>query len=329
MDPFKLQPSREMTPLEKDAVLYAKTGKLDKLHACLDAGISPNFFEPDNRVSLLMFAAGRGHLPVVEELLRRGADPHHACDWTDDFTALAQAKLAKHKAIVELLKKTMQERPPSPAARKRLERKGLARIPCLIPPTYDIDAILDIDPTDPQAAFRAAAKLWEEIDKLPPGYHFRPDSALLPPELAVRDLLRFDVSMGNGFSVSIWYSGGFQIFFRAVRALRVIQHRRALALVEQVRDIMVAHGAREPSVFPDDLYEHCEVDWDYEIPDMKEFDQKVTALNRPLDDEWLDISHCYGMNQAVSGPENPSLHQGICQYLNAHRDLLRVRKNQH
>jgi hypothetical protein len=268
-----------------------------------------------------MFAAGRGHLPVVEELLRRGADPHHACDWSEDATALDHAKLRKHKAIVEVLKKALAERTPGPTARTRL-----ARIPCFIPPKYDVDAIVDIDLNDPQAAFNAASKFWEVIDALPPGYHFRPDSALLTPELAVRDLLRFDVSMGNGFSVSIRYSGGFQIFFRAVRALRLIQHRRALALVEQVRDIMVTHGAREPSVFPDDLYEHCDVDWDYEISDMQEFDQKVTALIEPFDQDWWEISHNYGMNPAISDPQNPSLHQGICQYVSSHREMLRSRK---
>lgn len=155
-----------VTPLEKDAVLYARTGKLEKLRACLDAGISPNFYEPDYRVSLLMHAAGRGHLPVVEELLRRGADPYHACDWPDDFTALAQAKLAKHKAIVELLKKAMQERPPGPTA-----RKGLARIPCLIPPTYDIDAILDVDLTNVAVTFDVLQNFWDALDKLPPGVH--------------------------------------------------------------------------------------------------------------------------------------------------------------
>lgn len=322
MDSFERQPSREMTPLEKDAVLYAKTGKLEKLRACLDAGISPNFFEPENQVSLLMFAAGRGHLAVVEELLSRGADPHHACDWDQDATALDHAKLGKHKAIVEVLTKALAGRAPGPTAHTRAP---LARIPCLVPPTYDIDAILSVDLTDPSAAYNAAAKLWEAIDAVPPGCHFRPDSALLPPELAVRDLLRFDVSMGNGFAVSLGYSGGLQIFFRALRALRVIRHQKALALVEQVRDVLVANGAREPSVFPDDLYEGCDVDWDEEIHDMREFDQKVQRFTRHLDDQWWDISH----NHGGSGLEDASLQQGICQYLNSHQELLRSRKPRH
>ena len=72
-NPFERQPSRGMTPLEKDAVLHAKTGKLEKLRACLDAGISPNFFEPENRVSLLMFAAwiGTKRSPTCASLIKR------------------------------------------------------------------------------------------------------------------------------------------------------------------------------------------------------------------------------------------------------------------
>jgi hypothetical protein len=312
-----------MTALEKDAVLYAKTGKLEKLRACLDAGISPNFYEPGHRISLLMYAASRGHLPVVEELLRREADPHHACDWPEDSTALDQAKLAKHQAIVELLKKHVQARPPGPTA-----RKGPTRIPCLIRPVYDIDAILDADLTDAGAAFEAVSQLWEAIDELPPGvHHYRPDSVLAAPELVVRDILRFDVSMGNGFAASLGYSGGFQIFFRALQAARVIGHKRALALLEAVRDVMTKHGAREPSRFPDDLYEPCDVDWDDEIPDMRQFDAKVIALTRHLDDEWFDISHNYGMRHTGHVPEDPSLHQGICHYLITSRELLRKRKS--
>jgi hypothetical protein len=90
-----------MTPSEKDAVLYAKTGKLEKLTACLDAGVSPNTTD-ESRASLLMHAASRGHFPVVAELLRRGADANFV--GFDDSTALFQARQAGHAKIVELLK---------------------------------------------------------------------------------------------------------------------------------------------------------------------------------------------------------------------------------
>lgn len=141
----------------------------------------------------------------------------------------------------------------------------------------------------------------------------------------VRDILRFDVSMGNGFAASLGYSGGFQIFFRALRAARVIGHKKALALLEAVREVMLAHGARSPSRFPDDLYEPCDVDWDDEIPDMKALDQ-VTDLTRHLDNQWFDISHCYAGRYSEYAPDDPSLEQGLCQYLNANRKLLRSRK---
>jgi hypothetical protein len=224
--------------------------------------------------------------------------------------------------MVELLKKHMQERAPAPAA-----RSVPSRIPCLLPPQYNIDAILDVDLTGEKIAFDALEKFWEAIDELPPGVHYRPDTALLWPELMVRDLCRFDVSMGNGFAASLSYGGGFQIFFRALRALRVIKHRRALALVEAVRDVMVANGAREPSRFPDDLYEGCDVDWEEEVPDMRELDRNLESMTKTkaLDDQWFDISHNYG-DYTHFAPEDPSLHQGICQYLSANRELLRCRK---
>src|SRR5262245_19221413 len=89
-----------MTAVEQDAVLYAKTGKLEKLKACLDAGVSPGLTDPHGS-SLLMHAAFRGHLPVVEELIGRGADANYV--GTEDSTALFQARQAGHGAIVKLL----------------------------------------------------------------------------------------------------------------------------------------------------------------------------------------------------------------------------------
>jgi len=90
-----------MTPLEKDAILYAKTGKVDKLKACLDAGVSVNFADADKQ-TLLMHAASRNHLAVVLELLQRGADANIPGRY-DNSTALFQACEAGHATIVALL----------------------------------------------------------------------------------------------------------------------------------------------------------------------------------------------------------------------------------
>jgi hypothetical protein len=91
-----------MTPEEKDAILYAKTGKLEKLRYCLDAGVSPNTIDNYRaKKSLLMYAACRGHLPIVRELLKRGADADYVD--SDGVTALFQAKQAGQTKIVELL----------------------------------------------------------------------------------------------------------------------------------------------------------------------------------------------------------------------------------
>lgn len=73
-----------LTPLEKDACLYAKTGKTDKLDAVLrQAGMSADWKTPDNTSSLLMMAASKNHVETVQYLLSHGADPHwqgpHGC----------------------------------------------------------------------------------------------------------------------------------------------------------------------------------------------------------------------------------------------------------
>lgn len=97
-----------MSPLEKDAILYAKTGKLEKLKSCLDAGVPANFVD-DAKQSLLMHAVSRNHLPVIEELLRRGADANFVGRY-DNSTALFQAKEASHTEIAALLEAHTSQR---------------------------------------------------------------------------------------------------------------------------------------------------------------------------------------------------------------------------
>ena len=89
-----------MTPLEKDALLYAKTDKTEKLTNCLNAGASPGLAD-ERGDSLLMHAAWRGHLPVVRELLRRGADANRI--GSEKSNALSLARRADHMEVAGLL----------------------------------------------------------------------------------------------------------------------------------------------------------------------------------------------------------------------------------
>jgi hypothetical protein len=204
---------------------------------------------------------------------------------------------------------------------------SLQRTPCFIPPQYDIDSLLNVDFTSAKNAFDVVDQLCTAIEKRPPGgiLYFRPDSALLLPEVVVRDLYNFVISMGSGFSASLGYGGGFTCFFRALRALRIIQHRKGLALAEAVRDVMVANGAREPSNFADDPREGADVDWDKELEDVPDFDDRIQEATRHLDEEWFALSHCV----EKSDPSDPPLHVAICFFLEANRELLRCRKGSH
>jgi hypothetical protein len=211
--------------------------------------------------------------------------------------------------------------PASPTA-------GLQRTPCLVPPRYDIDAVLDVDLAAPHAAFNAMNALCEAIEKLPRGLHFRPESSLLTPEVVVRDLCNFDISMGNGFASCLSYGGGFACFFRALRALRIVHHQKGLALAEAVREAMAANGAREPSSFPDDhIYGTCDVDWDKELENVPDFDSRIKQSTGQLDDAWFDISHTYWDKHKVLAADDPPLHYSVCIYLNANREMLRRRKS--
>lgn len=208
------------------------------------------------------------------------------------------------------------------------------RIPCPIPPQYDIDALLKVDIAAPYVAVNVTNTLYEVIETLPRGhYSFRPDSALLTPEVVVRDLCNFDMAMGNGFHACLGYGGGFTCFFRALRALRMIQHQKGIALAEAVRDVLVANGAREPASFADDNQEGTDVDWDEDLKDMEAFFNRIEEPIRHLDkvnDGWHDISYTYwDRRNQVLVPADPPWHYTVCVYLATHRDLLRCRKGCH
>ena len=78
------------------------------------------------------------------------------------------------------------------------------RMPYLTPPRYDIDALLSSDYTDLRTAMDIVDRWWGAIDEDVPKSEeydfFRPDSALLYPEMIVRDLCRFQTTMNNGVS---------------------------------------------------------------------------------------------------------------------------------
>jgi len=196
---------------------------------------------------------------------------------------------------------------------------------CRIPPRYDIDAILDVDLTARFASDDAWRAVYEAL--WAPGENdYRPDSVLFFPEIVARDLMNLDVALGNGFVCSFGYGGGLQCFFRGLRALRAIQHKKGLAITEAVNEALQANGAREPSRIGDSIFEMCNVNWDDEIRDEPEFMRQVDQAIGHLDDEWWDISHSYWIGDKRLDPEDPDLAYSVCMYLNVNRDLLRRRK---
>ena len=89
-----------MTKLETDAIQFAKTGHYADFIACLDAGVSPDTVD-ESSVSMLMYAARRGHKSIVAELLRRGANKNHV--GLDGTTALSRAQQMGLSQIAALI----------------------------------------------------------------------------------------------------------------------------------------------------------------------------------------------------------------------------------
>jgi hypothetical protein len=87
-----------MTNIEKDALLYAKTGKVAKLVECLASGFSPDL------EGVLYYAAQRGHAEVIELLLTRGVDPNSKNQMDEEGSGpLHHSAYAGHLRIVEQL----------------------------------------------------------------------------------------------------------------------------------------------------------------------------------------------------------------------------------
>ena len=123
-------------------------------------------------------------------------------------------------------------------------------------PVYNIaDYFPDkIDAIAGQSALGLVVKLQGKICggfyEVPP-FHRRPDSVLLPPEIAVNDFVAFDSTMGNGFGVQLGYCGGPELFARGLRAAKTIGAVGHVEVMEEAKRIMERHGL----VFPEPLPE--------------------------------------------------------------------------
>lgn len=94
--------------------------------------------------------------------------------------------------------------------------------PSILPPEYDIDALLDVDRTAPTAASEIIFALHSilEMATTSAGTRvYRPDSLLLKPEITFMDYMCLNLSMGNGFGFCI-EDQGLQTFYRSLRSLR-------------------------------------------------------------------------------------------------------------
>jgi hypothetical protein len=210
---------------------------------------------------------------------------------------------------------------------------GKLRTAYLVPPHYDIDALLASDYADARVAYRIIDTFWGFLDILPDSTehdYFRPDSALLYPEVMVRDIARYDSGLGNGFGVQIHYSGGLPCFFRGLRALRTIGHKKGIELAEGALAVFKANGVPEYTSFPDDPV--CGECPDWPEKEFRKFNeapyevnQRIIDQTRHLDSQWWALWHF----ETEFSSDNRSLPSSICDYLNQHRQLLRSRKMPH
>jgi hypothetical protein len=208
------------------------------------------------------------------------------------------------------------------------------RAPYRPPPQYDIDALLDAGLSQPDAAFSVVDSLWTAIEGVPKSLehdYFRPDSMLLEPEIAVADICRFSTTMGNGFSVNLGYPGGILRFSRALRSLRLVGHPKALTIMETVLQRLQELGFRAFTNFPDDPVYGWSSEWpegsgalDWESEHRLEVETGPGGLD--LDSQWWELDRSGLGKCAPFLPDDPSLHCGICRYLDAQRELLRCRK---
>lgn len=201
--------------------------------------------------------------------------------------------------------------------------------PVFSAPRYDIDTLLDVDRTARCSAHEIVFKFLEALDEVPQSpteVYYRPDSALLYPEIIFLDLMRFDISMGNGFGCSI-QDWGLQTFYRGVRALRIINHSRGLLLAESVCATLVENGIPELLTFPDDRYYGWCEDWDKRAFErIDELEPPLFQRFKDLDSQRWDLSHSYWDHHASLAFDDPPLDYSLTEYLSSNRNLLQCRE---
>ena len=89
-----------LTPNEMDLLLAVKINRTQDVIAALGRGVNPNIRDRYG-YTLLMIAASKGFTPIVEILIRGGADIHARCEGVD--TALVIARDRRWPNIYELL----------------------------------------------------------------------------------------------------------------------------------------------------------------------------------------------------------------------------------
>jgi hypothetical protein len=190
------------------------------------------------------------------------------------------------------------------------------------PLTYDLRSLLVNASATNEDPFTTCHAFWTITDPVPvqndDTYYYRPDSTLLLPELLARDLIRFAVTTGNGFSVALGYGGGITLFFRALKALRIIKNPpipEALVLAEQVADFLIKRGIGPIEKFSDnpntDICDFYSIEmlqlYDYDM----ECELEEYCESRNVNSRWYAL--WYGQS---------SCDAAICQYLMDNVDLI-------
>lgn len=205
------------------------------------------------------------------------------------------------------------------------------RKPFQVPPRYEIDALLSRDLKTPHVAFEVMQELWCAIEGGLPKDYFRPDSSLLEPEIVVSDIGRWSTMMGNGFVVALETSGGILCFSRALHSVRIVGHRKAIAILEQVRELLQQSGFEAFTDFPDDPIYGWREEWDDQSGalDANGSEQLAKATGEhgvDLDRQWWAIERSYFESRTAVDVNDPPLEYAVCNYLVANRALLGSRK---
>ncbi|GEM_PF-3418598 len=199
-----------MKPIQKDFLLYARTGKIPQLLQCLENGAEINFQDTDGSTAL-MHAAYMGRTESVRVLLARGADPNLK-DKSGEI-ALNHARVCKRQEIVKLLE------PVTDAHSIR----------------YDIDRILAEG--DSERVFHSF------INALRSEKH----RSLNEPELTLSALNAFMIfACANGFEDQLW-QGGFDSIIRSQELMEKFGEAKIAAKIKEAV-LLIREQARRKGV---------------------------------------------------------------------------------